>query len=65
MSSKTEKKLLHYTGKAIAEFKMIQPGDRVLVCVSGGKDSYTLLRLLHILKKRSGKNFDLFALTLD
>ncbi len=37
----------------------------MLVCVSGGKDSYTLLRLLHILKKRSGKNFELFALTLD
>ena len=44
---------------------MIHPGDKVLVCVSGGKDSYTLLRLLHILKKRSGKNFELFALTLD
>ncbi len=37
----------------------------MLVCVSGGKDSYTLLRLLHILKKRSGKDFVLFALTLD
>lgn len=60
-----EKKLLHYTGKAIADFNMIQPGDRVLVCVSGGKDSYTLLRLLHILKRRSGKDFTLFALTLD
>ncbi len=44
---------------------MIHPGDKVLVCVSGGKDSYTLLRLLHILKKRSGKDFALFALTLD
>ena len=60
-----EKKLLHYTGKAIADFRMIEHGDRVLVCVSGGKDSYTLLRLLHILRLRSGQKFSLHAVTLD
>ncbi len=65
MSERIEKKLLHYTGKAIADYNMIQPGDRVLVCVSGGKDSYTLLRLLHLLRMRSGKDFHLQALTLD
>ncbi|KTC68037.1 C32 tRNA thiolase [Legionella birminghamensis] len=60
-----EKKLLHYTGKAIADFNMIQRGDRVMVCLSGGKDSFTLLTLLHSLKRRSNNKFDLFAFTLD
>jgi tRNA 2-thiocytidine biosynthesis protein TtcA len=59
-----EKKLLHYTGKAIADFKMIKAGDRVMVCLSGGKDSYTLLRILQLLKRRYNK-FDIFAFTLD
>ncbi len=63
--SRIEKKLLHYTGRAIADYNMISEGDRVLVCLSGGKDSYTLLRLLHLLRMRSNRNFDLFALTLD
>jgi len=60
-----EKKLLHYTGKAIADFNMIQRGDRVMVCLSGGKDSFTLLTLLHALRKRSNNKFDIFAFTLD
>ncbi|MDI9819381.1 MULTISPECIES: tRNA 2-thiocytidine(32) synthetase TtcA [unclassified Legionella] len=59
------KKLLHYTGKAIADFNMIQRGDRVMVCLSGGKDSFTLLTLLNILRQRSNNKFDLFAFTLD
>jgi tRNA 2-thiocytidine biosynthesis protein TtcA len=59
-----EKKLLHYTGKAIADFKMIKAGDRVMVCLSGGKDSYTLLRILQLLKRRYNK-FEIFAFTLD
>lgn len=63
--SKIEKKLLHYTGKAIADYNMIQKGDRVMVCLSGGKDSFTLLCLLHLLRMRSNKKFDLFAFTLD
>ncbi|WP_131782264.1 tRNA 2-thiocytidine(32) synthetase TtcA [Legionella gresilensis] len=60
-----EKKLLHYTGKAIADFNMIQRGDRVMVCLSGGKDSFTLLTLLHLLKQRSNHKFELFSFTLD
>ena len=60
-----ERKLLHYTGKAIADFRLIRPGDRVLVCVSGGKDSLTLLELLHRLRARARGKFELHALTLD
>ena len=61
----TEKKLLHYTGKGIADFNMIQRGDRVMVCLSGGKDSFTLLTLLHTLRRRSNNKFEVFAFTLD
>lgn len=63
--SKIEKKLLHYTGKAIADFQMIRTGDRVMVCLSGGKDSFTLLSLLRLLQKRSNNKFTVFAFTLD
>jgi tRNA 2-thiocytidine biosynthesis protein TtcA len=63
--SLVEKKLLHYTGKAIADFNMIQRGDRVMVCLSGGKDSFTMLTILEKLRKRSGNKFEVFAFTLD
>jgi tRNA 2-thiocytidine biosynthesis protein TtcA len=63
--SKIEKKLLHYTGKAIADFNMIQSGDRVMICLSGGKDSFTLLCLLEKLRLRSNEKFEIFAFTLD
>ncbi|CAM4467028.1 MAG: tRNA-cytidine(32) 2-sulfurtransferase [Legionellaceae bacterium] len=63
--SKIEKKLLHYSGKAIADFNMIQKGDRVMVCLSGGKDSFTLLCLLYLHQIRSNKKFSIFAFTLN
>ncbi len=63
--SQVEKKLRHYMARAMADYNMIQEGDRVLVCLSGGKDSYTMLELLHKLRLRSGRKFDLFSLTLD
>ncbi len=63
--SKVEKKLLHYTGKAIADYNLIEKGDRVMVCLSGGKDSFTLLSLLKLLRMRSGNKFELFSFTLD
>jgi tRNA 2-thiocytidine biosynthesis protein TtcA len=63
--SKVEQKLLHYTGKAIANYNLIQKGDRVMVCLSGGKDSFTLLAILKLLKQRSGNKFDIFAFTLN
>jgi tRNA 2-thiocytidine biosynthesis protein TtcA len=63
--SAIEKKLLHYTGKAIADFNMIQTGDRVMICLSGGKDSFTMLRILQLLHRRVPHKFSLFVFTLN
>jgi len=60
-----EKKLLHYTGRAIADFNMIQTGDRVLVGLSGGKDSFTLLKILRVLQMRTNNKFTVSAFTLN
>lgn len=65
MASKVEKKLIHYINKGIADFQMIRKGDRVMVCLSGGKDSFTLLTLLNQLRIRSNNKFEIFAFTLD
>jgi tRNA 2-thiocytidine biosynthesis protein TtcA len=63
--SKIEKKLLHYTGKAIADYNMIQAGDKIMVCLSGGKDSFTMLCMLNILRRKFNNKIDIFAFTLD
>lgn len=63
--SKIEKKLLHYTGKAIADYNLIQSGDKVMICLSGGKDSYTLVRMLNLLRQHSNNSFEIFVFTLD
>jgi tRNA 2-thiocytidine biosynthesis protein TtcA len=60
-----EKRLLHQVGKAIEEFRLIEDGDRILVGVSGGKDSFTLLYLLQKLRERAPIRFDLIACNLD
>lgn len=65
IDSKRADKLIHNTKKAIAEFNMIEQGDRVMVCLSGGKDSYTMLWLLNQLKNQYGRKFEIFAFTLD
>lgn len=63
--NKLEKKLLKQLGQALNDYNMIQDGDRVMVCLSGGKDSYTLLRLLHLSSVRSNNRFSVFSFTLD
>ncbi|OGT65635.1 MAG: tRNA 2-thiocytidine(32) synthetase TtcA [Gammaproteobacteria bacterium RIFCSPHIGHO2_12_FULL_45_9] len=63
--SKAEAKLLHYTKRAMHEYRMIAPNDRVLVCLSGGKDSFTLLTLLDRIRVESHYSFEIQSFTLD
>lgn len=64
-ANKLEKRLLRETGKAIADYNMIEEGDRVMVCMSGGKDSYGMLDLLLKLRDRAPIRFDVIAVNLD
>jgi len=64
-ANKLEKRLCRLAGQAIADFNMIEAGDRVMVCLSGGKDSYGLLDVLLKLRARAPIAFDLVAVNLD
>jgi len=64
-ANKLEKRLCRQVGQAIIDFNMIEEGDRVMVCVSGGKDSYGLLDILLKLQKRAPIHFDIVAVNLD
>ncbi|PKG81661.1 tRNA 2-thiocytidine(32) synthetase TtcA [Colwellia sp. 75C3] len=63
--SKLEKKLRRNVGQAIAQYNMIEDGDKVMVCLSGGKDSYAMLDILMLLKEAAPIHFDIVAVNLD
>ncbi len=63
--NKLSKRLMREAGRAIADYNMIEAGDRVMVCLSGGKDSYAMLDILMTLRQRAPIDFEIVAVNLD